>query len=640
METNASIDSVTEAPVDFSYDKRIRFHAIRQLFGGTNKSVCVNYCNRLRIPIESDDDGDYIKGRYWSVLEEAKAKKDYYKEFCVSAKQGAKILDMGEKRFNNTADALGVVEHFKLTDSYFVAHHDLGKVKEANERFRYLQENCVTVNKLKKQLGVHRSSLERFCDDFNIEIVRWINGWYFIDNDSVPFIEKNIANLGEIAEGYESLNKLANKYSIAQHTAANFCGFLKIPIKRFGNGDYRYIPNHRLESFEGLAKRYRYLNDECVTLASVADKKKADKETVARICDLAEITVERFDVSRVRFLSKISLGEFEALWHLYDGQRFYVKHMVKRHRNMLMGSEMRLALKAVEPEQDVFSSEPEILPGFPGSLKAYVSSIRDHEIFTREEERELGIELEELVKSGADATETVNKFACGNLKLVVSVARRYARIMPLEDCIQEGNIGLLTAIEKFKPRLGFKFSTYATWWINQAIQRAIEDKSRAVRLPVWLNREIKKTKRVRRYLRAKLMKEPAAEDCGEFIGVSGDKVRDYDVLSRNPLSLDAGIDDSDTRSKDLYNFIGKSHLQGFVESRDKTVQVFEVLDDLSQMERFVIIKRFGLDGGREATFEKIGELAGFSKQHAEQVEKKALRKLRHPSRSKFIRDFY
>ena len=269
----------------------------------------------------------------------------------------------------------------------------------------------------------------------------------------------------------------------------------------------------------------------------------------------------------------------------------------------------------------------------PGRM--YLKEIGKVPLLSAEEE----IELAKRMENGDQ--EAKKRLAEANLRLVVSIAKRYVgRGMLFLDLIQEGNLGLIKAVEKFDYRKGYKFSTYATWWIRQAITRAIADQARTIRIPVHMVETINKLIRVSRQLLQELGREPTPEEISEEMGMPVDRVREILKISQEPVSLETPIGEEE--DSHLGDFIQDDNVPVPAEAASFTLlreQLVEVLGTLTEREQKVLRLRFGLDDGRARTLEEVGKEFNVTRERIRQIEAKALRKLRHPSRSRKLKDY-
>ena len=271
-------------------------------------------------------------------------------------------------------------------------------------------------------------------------------------------------------------------------------------------------------------------------------------------------------------------------------------------------------------------------------VRMYLKEIGKVPLLSADEEIELAQAME---RGGEEGEEAKKKLAEANLRLVVSIAKRYVgRGMLFLDLIQEGNLGLIKAVEKFDYHKGYKFSTYATWWIRQAITRAIADQARTIRIPVHMVETINKLIRVSRQLLQELGREPTPEEIGAEMGMPVERVREILKISQEPVSLETPIGEEE--DSHLGDFIQDDNVPVPADAAAFTLlkeQLVEVLGTLTEREQKVLRLRFGLDDGRARTLEEVGKEFNVTRERIRQIEAKALRKLRHPSRSRKLKDY-
>jgi RNA polymerase primary sigma factor len=305
---------------------------------------------------------------------------------------------------------------------------------------------------------------------------------------------------------------------------------------------------------------------------------------------------------------------------------------------------LRITDENDEEEDIILDDEEEIEPidlnipegiNIEDPVRMYLKEIGKVPLLSADEE----IELAKKMEDGDDYAK--KRLAEANLRLVVSIAKRYVgRGMLFLDLIQEGNLGLIKAVEKFDYRKGYKFSTYATWWIRQAITRAIADQARTIRIPVHMVETINKLTRVQRQLLQELGREPTPEEISEVMNIPVDRVREIQKISQEPVSLETPIGEEE--DSHLGDFIQDDNVPVPAEAAAFTLlkeQLVEVLGTLTEREQKVLRLRFGLDDGRARTLEEVGKEFNVTRERIRQIEAKALRKLRHPSRSRKLKDY-
>jgi len=361
-----------------------------------------------------------------------------------------------------------------------------------------------------------------------------------------------------------------------------------------------------------------------------------DKKTVIK--ELLEAGKLKGSLTNKEIIEAIGELDFdpEQLERLYDS---FESQGIEIIEDALDDSfeEIDLALNSnAKDDSEIAASNESIAIDDP--VKVYLKEIGRVPLLSPEEEIELAMEI---MENGPDADKAKKRLSEANLRLVVSIAKRYVgRGMQFLDLIQEGNLGLIKAVEKFDHTKGFKFSTYATWWIRQAITRAIADQARTIRIPVHMVETINKVKKVSSQLLHLNGHEPSAKEIADEIDMPVEKVREIMRVAQEPVSLETPIGEED--DSHLGDFIPDDEAPAPAEAASHILlreQLAEVLDTLASREEKVLRLRFGLEDGRSRTLEEVGKEFNVTRERIRQIEAKALRKLRHPSRSKKLKDF-
>ena len=361
---------------------------------------------------------------------------------------------------------------------------------------------------------------------------------------------------------------------------------------------------------------------------------KKDKATL--ISDLVELGRSKGKLTAQEIMDAMELFDFdpEQMEKMYEQLEANHIEVVDDFADVDLET-LDLTIENPEPEVEEETSAPTEQVAIDDPVKVYLKEIGRVPLLTPEEETTLAMRIIE----GDDAAK--KRLCEANLRLVVSIAKRYVgRGMQFLDLIQEGNLGLIKAVEKFDYTKGFKFSTYATWWIRQAITRAIADQARTIRIPVHMVETINKVKKVSSQLLHKNGHEPTAEEIAVEIGMPVDKVREIMRVAQEPVSLETPIGEEE--DSHLGDFIPDDDAPAPADAASHTLlkeQLEEVLQSLTEREAKVLRLRFGLEDGRPRTLEEVGKEFDVTRERIRQIEAKALRKLRHPSRSKKLKDF-
>lgn len=377
-------------------------------------------------------------------------------------------------------------------------------------------------------------------------------------------------------------------------------------------------------------------------------------QNLVKLVSIAEannMTLDKKDIKSLFNLEELSIDQLEKFYSFFDDRGINITDIEKENSDPEIEEtdlmeEIQILDEPTDEELDSDEFEGlelenlENIDNFADtnlqdSVKLYLKQIGSYPLLTQQEEIELAKRKDQGDKVAIDIlTES-------NLRLVVSIAKKYlGRGLSFLDLIQEGNIGLLRGIEKFDYTKGYKLSTYATWWIKQAITRSLADQSRTIRIPVHLVEVFNKLTRVQRELTVELGREPSNEELAKELEISIDKLMEIREYSLTPTSLETPVGDENDSS--VGDFIADEKNQSpedVANAEMLRLHIEEILGDLNERERYIIRQRFGLDDGHPRTLEEVGKEMGVTRERIRQIEAKALRKLRHPSRSKKIKDF-
>ncbi len=370
------------------------------------------------------------------------------------------------------------------------------------------------------------------------------------------------------------------------------------------------------------------------TGANVDEKTASDfTKKLNGLIELAHKSKDVIETDRVNDYFKdqnLSVTQIEKIYSYLEANGITVMNIND------MDDDMDDILPELDDDGDTdFSEDLAVSVMSDDPVKLYLKEIGNYPLLSMDEEKELA----QKIANGDQVAK--DRLTESNLRLVVSIAKKYVgRGLSFLDLIQEGNLGLIKAVDKFDYTKGYKFSTYATWWIRQAITRSIADQSRTIRIPVHMSEIINKTYRVARSLLQELGREPTEEEIAKEMDLPVEKVRDILKVSADPISLDTPIGEED--DSHLGDFIKDDTIMGPEDAAAYTMlqdQIGKLLDTLSEREKRVLVLRFGLKDGRTRTLEEVGKEFGVTRERIRQIEAKALRKLRHPSRSKMLKGF-
>lgn len=364
----------------------------------------------------------------------------------------------------------------------------------------------------------------------------------------------------------------------------------------------------------------------------ILSEQLTDERTLSKLQELYTIGKAKGSLTYDEIISRLSSYEidpeqFETILDDIENQGIQVTKDTTEDNTVLPEDNAFLVQELDDSVTDGISTDDPV--------RMYLKEIGTVPLLTADEEIEIAKQMEE------GNEEAKKKLAEANLRLVVSIAKRYVgRGMLFLDLIQEGNLGLIKAVEKFDYRKGYKFSTYATWWIRQAITRAIADQARTIRIPVHMVETINKLIRISRQLLQEYGREPTPEEIAKAMGITESKVREIIKVAQEPVSLETPIGEEE--DSHLGDFIEDEQAPAPAEAASHTLmkeQLWDVLDTLTPREEKVLRLRFGLDDGHQRTLEEVGKEFKVTRERIRQIEAKALRKLRHPSRSKKLKDY-
>ena len=376
-----------------------------------------------------------------------------------------------------------------------------------------------------------------------------------------------------------------------------------------------------------------YVGNLCTWRMTMNETMNAFEEKLRELLALAKKNKDTIEVDKVNDVFK----ELNLDPHQIDKIYEYLESNNITVMNLANDEPDDSAILEIEQEEDAslddLSTSAAVMSDDP--VKLYLKEIGGYPLLTIEQE----IELAQRIEHGDEAAK--KSLAESNLRLVVSIAKRYVgRGLSFLDLIQEGNLGLIKAVDKFDYTKGYKFSTYATWWIRQAITRSIADQSRTIRIPVHMSEVINKTYRVSRTLLQELGREPTEQELAEAMNLPIEKVREILKISADPISLDTPIGEEDDTH--LGDFIKDDTIVGPEDAAAYSVlqdQISKLLETLTEREQRVLILRFGLKDGRTRTLEEVGKEFNVTRERIRQIEAKALRKLRHPSRARMLKGY-